>query len=121
MAEIHRTPFDFIEGESELVSGFNVEYGGGGFTLLFIAEYVSILINSALTVALLTSPLGLFFAHPLLFGVLSAGLAALLVLVRASLPRLRYDRLMRLTWTCCLPFAICVLALITGAVGLMTP
>jgi NADH-ubiquinone oxidoreductase chain 1 len=44
LAERNRTPFDFAEGESELVSGFNVEYGGGGFALLFMAEYASILI-----------------------------------------------------------------------------
>ena len=43
MAETNRTPFDFAEGESELVSGFNVEYGGGGFALTFLAEYASIL------------------------------------------------------------------------------
>jgi NADH-ubiquinone oxidoreductase chain 1 len=43
LAETNRTPFDFVEGESELVSGFNVDYGGGGFALIFLAEYASIL------------------------------------------------------------------------------
>jgi len=43
LAETNRTPFDFIEGESELVSGFNIEYRRGGFILLFLSEYVSIL------------------------------------------------------------------------------
>jgi NADH-ubiquinone oxidoreductase chain 1 len=48
IAETNRTPFDFAEGESELVSGFNIEYGGGGFALIFMAEYASILFMSCL-------------------------------------------------------------------------
>ena len=52
LAETNRTPFDFAEGESELVSGFNVEFGGGFFALLFIAEYANILLISMLTVVL---------------------------------------------------------------------
>jgi NADH-ubiquinone oxidoreductase chain 1 len=54
MAETNRTPFDFAEGESELVSGFNIEYGGGGFALIFIAEYARILFFSVLTALLLS-------------------------------------------------------------------
>lgn len=49
IAETNRTPFDFAEGESELVSGFNIEYGAGGFALIFIAEYASILFLRMLT------------------------------------------------------------------------
>lgn len=56
LAETNRTPFDFAEGESELVSGFNIEYGRGGFALIFIAEYARILFLSLLTVALLLGP-----------------------------------------------------------------
>jgi NADH-ubiquinone oxidoreductase chain 1 len=48
LAETNRTPFDFAEGESELVSGFNVQYGGGGFALIFLAEYARILFISLL-------------------------------------------------------------------------
>jgi NADH-ubiquinone oxidoreductase chain 1 len=63
LAETNRTPFDFAEGESELVSGFNVEYRRGGFALIFIAEYARILFISALFVVLfLGSTNGIPFA-----------------------------------------------------------
>lgn len=52
MAETNRSPFDFVEGESELVSGFNVEYRGGGFALIFIAEYANMLFNRIITCVL---------------------------------------------------------------------
>jgi NADH-ubiquinone oxidoreductase chain 1 len=56
LAETNRTPFDFAEGESELVSGFNIEYGRGGFALIFIAEYARILFLSLLTISLIIGP-----------------------------------------------------------------
>lgn len=102
MAETNRTPFDFAEGESELVSGFNTEYAAVGFALIFMAEYGSILILSALTILL---SLGL---SPLSRGgaILSLLVAYLWLWLRATLPRYRYDKLMNLAWVCLLPQAL---------------
>jgi NADH-ubiquinone oxidoreductase chain 1 len=61
LAETNRTPFDFAEGESELVSGFNIEYGSGGFALLFLAEYGRIIFMSYLVVVLFRGLLGRVF------------------------------------------------------------
>lgn len=71
MAETNRTPFDFSEGESELVSGFNIEYGAIGFTLIFIAEYSIILFLSTIS--------SIFFFSRL---INKRGLAALIVCLR---------------------------------------
>lgn len=59
MAETNRTPFDFAEGESELVSGFNVEYGGGGFAILFMAEYGNIIFISFISSIMFTGGVGI--------------------------------------------------------------
>jgi NADH-ubiquinone oxidoreductase chain 1 len=61
LAETNRTPFDFAEGESELVSGFNIEYGRGGFALLFLAEYASIIFISYLIRLIFLGGINLFF------------------------------------------------------------
>jgi NADH-ubiquinone oxidoreductase chain 1 len=87
LAESNRSPFDFSEGESELVSGFNTEYGGGLFSLIFIAEYMGILFLSLFT--------GLFFiGGGFLISVKGLVISIFYVWVRGSFPRLRYDRLM---------------------------
>lgn len=108
LAETNRTPFDFAEGESELVSGFNTEFRRGLFTLIFIAEYANILVISLLSVVFFI-PLSL----PPIFTVLETiALAFLFIWVRASYPRIRYDRLIALTWKIFLPLVLCLLILI---------
>jgi len=71
LAETNRSPFDFAEGESELVSGFNVEYGAGGFALLFMAEYGRILVMSVLTRVLFFGCWNIIFCFDFFVGLKS--------------------------------------------------
>jgi len=87
LAESNRSPFDFAEGESELVSGYNVEFSGPGFVLLFLSEYLSILYLCMLVSCLCTS--GSFIAC--YFFCVLAGFT--FIWVRGTLPRFRYDQL----------------------------
>nr|AND96051.1 NADH deshydrogenase subunit 1 [Onthophagus giraffa] len=110
LAETNRTPFDFAEGESELVSGFNVEYSSGGFALIFLAEYSSILFMSMLCSILFLGAnlMSLIFFMKLVF------MAFLWVWVRGTLPRYRYDKLMYLCWKSFLPVSLNYLLLFSG-------
>nr|QQY98751.1 NADH dehydrogenase subunit 1 [Palaemon sinensis] len=102
LAESNRTPFDFAEGESELVSGFNTEYSGGGFALIFMAEYASILFLSSLfTIVFLGSNLS-----SIIFYLKAVFIGFCFVWVRGTLPRYRYDKLMNLTWKSFLPVSL---------------
>ncbi|MGH8443865.1 MAG: NADH-quinone oxidoreductase subunit NuoH [Solimonas sp.] len=123
IAVVHRTPFDLPEAESELAAGFHTEYSGMKFGMFFVGEYVGIVLVSAITVVLFfggwSGPgverlpwLGFFwFALKCLFFMSG------FILLRASLPRPRYDQMMAAGWKVCLPLSLINL-LATGAIVL---
>ena len=102
VAETNRTPFDFAEGESELVSGFNVEYGRLGFALIFIAEYARIFFLSLVfaTLFIRSTYLGLSVY------IWSILLVRVWIWARSTFPRYRYDKLMNLAWKIYLPVVL---------------
>nr|ASY97537.1 NAHD dehydrogenase subunit 1 [Scolopendra dehaani] len=110
LAETNRTPFDFAEGESELVSGFNVEYSGGGFALIFMAEYSSILFMSMLVSILFFGGYNeMMFIKITLFSFF-------FIFIRGLLPRFRYDKLMYVAWKILLPLSLFYLFIIISYV-----
>nr|YP_009349765.1 NADH dehydrogenase subunit 1 [Decma fissa]AQM39797.1 NADH dehydrogenase subunit 1 [Decma fissa] len=115
LAETIRTPFDFAEGESELVSGFIVEYTSGGFALIFMAEYASILFMSMLFCVMFMGcdVFSIFFFFKLAF------LSFMFIWVRGTLPRFRYDKLMYLAWKSFLPLSLNFLFFYLGLKVLM--
>nr|AAL16564.1 NADH dehydrogenase subunit 1 [Hypseleotris aurea] len=109
LAETNRAPFDLTEGESELVSGFNVEYAGGPFALFFLAEYANILLMNTLSATLFLGASHLPEGPQIttINLMLKAALLSVLFLwVRASYPRFRYDQLMHLIWKNFLPLTL---------------
>nr|YP_009704344.1 NADH dehydrogenase subunit 1 [Xerotyphlops vermicularis]QEO33836.1 NADH dehydrogenase subunit 1 [Xerotyphlops vermicularis] len=113
LAETNRSPFDLTEGESELVSGFNVEYSAGPFALLFLAEYTNIISMNLISSIMFINPgmptnYELFTTNLMLKTTV---LSMLFLWVRASYPRFRYDQLMTLLWKQFLPMtlAMCML------------
>nr|QOJ44975.1 NADH dehydrogenase subunit 1 [Allobates flaviventris] len=108
LAETNRAPFDLTEGESELVSGFNVEYAGGPFALFFLAEYANILMMNTIS-AIIFFGSSMFTLPPtstMMIIIKSAILSVLFLWVRASYPRFRYDQLMHLVWKNFLPMTL---------------
>nr|BAD20551.1 NADH dehydrogenase subunit 1 [Buergeria buergeri] len=109
LAETNRAPFDLSEGESELVSGFNVEYSGGPFALFFLAEYANILMMNTLTAVLFLGASSLMNTQSTIFLMAKASLLSLSFLwIRASYPRFRYDQLMHLVWKNFLPLTLAI-------------
>jgi len=114
LAETNRHPFDLPEAEAELVSGYNVEYSAMGFALFFLGEYTNMLLMSALTAILFLGgwlPIIDVFPFTLVPGSVWFGLKigffiVLFIVMRACLPRFRYDQLMSLGWKVFLPFSL---------------
>ena len=114
VAETNRAPFDVAEGESEIVAGFHVEYSGAAFAIFFLAEYANMIIISALTAIMFLggwySPIGgdSWLAQPSIFWFLAKTCIFMYAFFwfRASLPRYRYDQIMRLGWKVFIPITI---------------
>nr|YP_009442446.1 NADH dehydrogenase subunit 1 [Camallanus cotti]ATO58496.1 NADH dehydrogenase subunit 1 [Camallanus cotti] len=104
LSELGRAPFDFAKGESELVSGYNVEYSGVPFVLLFLKKYGSLLFYSCL--------MSVFFFFSSLFFVFL--IFSLMIFVRSSYPRYRYDKLMFFFWIILMPFVLILLYFVVG-------
>nr|UFX54077.1 NADH dehydrogenase subunit 1 [Cryptotis goldmani] len=109
LAETNRAPFDLTEGESELVSGFNVEYAAGPFALFFLAEYANIIMMNVFTTTLFFGAFHSMY-FPELYSINFTTKALLLTIsflwIRASYPRFRYDQLMHLLWKNFLPLTL---------------
>ena len=122
LAETNRAPFDLPEGESELSGGFMVEYSGMAFALFFLGEYANMILMSAMGVILFLGgwlpPFGIealaVVPGIIWFGLKTACILFFFIWVRASLPRYRYDQLMRLGWKIFLPFTLIWVILLSG-------
>jgi NADH-quinone oxidoreductase subunit H len=122
LAETNRSPFDLVEGESELVAGFFVEYSSMAFALFYLGEYGNMILMSAMTSILFLggwlAPFGVapftWVPGPIWFALKIAFVLFCFLWVRATFPRFRYDQLMRLGWKVFLPFSLFYLVLVAG-------
>jgi NADH-quinone oxidoreductase subunit H len=118
IAETHRLPFDIPESESEIVAGFHSEYSGMKFGMFFVGEYLGITLISSIVVCLFFGGwLGPDFLPPIVWFVLKTfAFICLFILLRASLPRPRYDQLMEYGWKFILPITLINLMVTAGIV-----
>jgi NADH-quinone oxidoreductase subunit H len=122
LAETNRAPFDLPEGESELVGGYNVEYSAMTFALFFLGEYANMILMSAMTSILFLggwlAPIDIapfnWIPGPIWFALKIALVLFMFLWVRATVPRYRYDQLMRLGWKIFLPFSLFWVILTAG-------
>lgn len=120
LAETNRHPFDLPEAEAELVSGYNVEYSAMGFALFFLGEYANMLLMCAFTSILFLGgwlpPFKFlsFIAPSFWLGLKISFFVVLFIVMRAALPRFRYDQLMRIGWKVFLPLSISHLVMVTS-------
>ena len=118
LAESHRLPFDLPEAEHELTAGFHTEYGGMKFAMFMLGEYLGlILISCMITTLFLGGWLGPWLPPLLWFPIKTVAVILFFILLRAAIPRPRYDQLMSLGWKVMLPITLINLA-VTGAVAL---
>ncbi|YP_006503757.1 NADH dehydrogenase subunit 1 (mitochondrion) [Aotus nancymaae] len=109
LAETNRAPFDLTEGESELVSGFNIEYAAGSFALFFMAEYMNIIMMNALTTTIFLATshnITMPELYTINFVTKTVLLTSLFLWIRTAYPRFRYDQLMHLLWKKFLPLTL---------------
>jgi len=119
VAEIKRIPFDLPEAENELVAGYHTEYSGMRFGLFFLGEYITLIVLGGLVAAIFLGGWRGPFLPPLVwFSLKVIGMVFVMIWMRGTLPRLRYDQLMSLGWKVLIPVALLNI-MVTGAVILM--
>jgi NADH-quinone oxidoreductase subunit H len=128
LAETNRAPFDLPEAEAELVAGYNVEYSSIIFALFFLAEYSNMILASVIFVVLFVSSGGAFFEEnnlaismltTLLFSIKIVAMCYVLILIRATFPRYRYNQLMTIGWQIFLPVTLTFLIFVVGLTKLL--